>query len=242
MNYACYGKPCGDRVTPQEFIRRASPRYKERGIFPYCEACGEKVDLYGVHTPNGPTRFDHANFPTDADPLDDCILANRNARFRGMQPESFDFPHGQQLRKNFFEEENLKRAYCFMWNLCGKNNFPIKSMRKCIERADRKNIWAYSGIKIWCIPYILLTLENFFHHKNYYFHFYINKKKSTFLSNIWTKNESAKLYKVFTDSGKSIEKSPNNPLIFSENNFLTISNNTSWIVNDHINKIKSSFM
>lgn len=239
MDYACYGRPGGPKVTPQEFIRRASPRYKERGIFPYCEACNERVDLYGVHTPGGPTRFDHANLPEKADPLDDCILANRTPRFQGMQPSNFDIEHGKELRKNFFEHENLKRAYCFMWKLCGKGNLPIKTVKKCLARADRKRIWDYSDIPLWCIPYILLTLENFTHCNGFKFHFYIKKKKTSYIDDIWN-GYNTTLRKVFTETGDlMISKFVENPLDISLSKYNEVTNDHSWVLDNVIDMIKN---
>lgn len=238
MDYACYGRPGGPKVTPQEFIRRASPRYKERGIFPYCEACNARVDLYGVHTLEGPTRFDHADLPNDADPLDDCILANRNPRFKGMHPRSFNSEHGKRLREEFFDSDNIRRVYCFMWKLCGPKNFPIKSFIKSLERADKKKIWSYSGIPLWTIPFILLTLDNFIHHKGFGFHFYIKKKKSTSIDDIWSENGKNSLCKVLTSSGELLEKTTiQNPLQISEDVFLELSSENSWIDQQYVNLI-----
>lgn len=239
MDYAEYGRPGGKRVSPEEFIQQASPRFREKGIFPYCEACGQRVDPYGVHTPGGPRRFDHVNLPKDADPLDDCILANRNSKFKGMHPSSFDSEHGKQLRENFFDPENLKRTYCFMWKFCGAGNFPIKSLIKTLERADKKRIWSYSGIPLWTIPYILLTLDNFIHNnkygKNYNFHFFIQKNKSSCLDDLWSGRSKNTLRKVFTDSGRLIEKAtPQNPLPITEANFIEFSSDNSWIEQKYI--------
>jgi len=230
MDYAEYGRPGGKRVSPQEFIQLASPKFRERGILPYCAACGEPVDPYGVHTPGGATRFDHANRPEDANPLDDCILADRNPRFKGMHPSSFDSEHGQQLREKFFDLENLKRTYCFMWKLCGAKNFPIRSLVKTLERADKKRIWSYSGIPLWTIPYILLTLDNFTHNKGFGFHFFIQKKKSSYLDDLWSGQSNNNLCKVFTDSGQLIEKSSSqNPMPITEDNFIKLSSDNDWV-------------
>ena len=234
MKRACYGKG-GKLVTPQEFIRRASPRYKERGIFPYCEACGQKVELYGVHNPEGPSRFDHQNLPDGADPLDDCVLANRNSRFKGMQPTGFDVNHGKKLRDDFFQDEFFGKTYCFMWKMCGKGNFPFNKFKEILNRADTKRIWEYSKIELWTIPYILLTLANFMYNNKYFFHFFIDKKKSSAINEIWENENKTSICKVFSDSGKlfSFGNIPN-PLSISRANFNTYSSDCNFITEDFL--------
>lgn len=161
VDVACIGSPAGQLVTPRDFVRLATPRFQSRGIFPYCQVCQEILEVYGVNTPAGPSRFDHANLPPDADPLDDCVLARRNSRLRGLEPDALDPGQGKSLRSQFFEPGNLRSAYAFCLHMCRKNNLPAEKFRSMLARADRKRIWAYAGIPLWTVPYILLTLENF---------------------------------------------------------------------------------
>lgn len=237
MNYACYNYPGGELVTPQEFIKRATPDYKNKGIFPYCEACGERVDLYGVHNHNGPSRFDHPNLPAEANPLDDCVLANRNKRFRGMQPSGFDLKHGQQLREEFYKITFIKKTYHFMWALCGRNNFPISKFESILKRAEKKKIWAYKDIMLWTIPYILLTFENFKYTSGIEFHFYIDKNKTTFINEIWNHPGKTFLCKVFSDTTKLIKSSHYNPLSINKDNFEKISQDYNFIKDEQLSNI-----
>lgn len=235
MERACYGKG-GELVTPQEFIRRASPRYKERGIFPYCEACGQKVELYGVHNPEGPSRFDHPNLPDGVDPLDDCVLAKRNNRFKGMQPTGFDENHGKELRDTFFQDEFIKRTYCFMWRMCGIGNFPFKKFEEILHRADAKRIWAYSKIELWSIPYILLTLANFIHKNKYEFHFYIDKNKSSSINEIWENEGRTHIYKVLSISGIKFDYGQiENPVEISRDTFDKYSVDCDFLTENFLN-------
>lgn len=241
MKYACYRIPGGEQVTPEEFIRRASPEYKKKGIFPYCPACGIKVELYGDHNPNVPSRFDHPNLPKGTDPLDDCILANRGKRFQGLQPEKIDPEYGKSLRKNFFEIENLKKAYFFMWKICGKGTIPFEKVRGCIVRADKKGIWKYEGLPIWCVPYILLTFENFAVESRTPFHFFIDKKKTTYINDIW-KTDRTRLVKVYSDSGRAVKSNGiENPVEISEIKYNDITANISWDTSPISLKIRNSF-
>jgi len=163
MDKARYGSIHGPLVGPIEFLRKATPQYKQKGIFPYCDACHEIVHLYASHTPNPniTPRFDHPNLPPNADPLDDCILACRNSRFHGLAPDGFDDARGRKIHSQFYESDFRAKAYVFCWNLCRTGNLPSEKFQSMLRRADKMRIWAYSGIQLWAIPYILLTLENF---------------------------------------------------------------------------------
>jgi hypothetical protein len=241
MKQACYKRPKGEHVTPQEFIRRASPDYKALKIFPYCPMCDQIVEVYGVHSPNGPSRFDHRNLKDGENPLDDCILANRNFRFRGMLPGHLNEEHGKILRQEFFQEKNLRQAYSFMLNVCGTGNLPINLFINCIIRADKKKIWSYADIPLWATPYIMLTLENFYIKNNSYpFHFYIDKTYSKPLNELWESQNRASLCKVFSDSGKLIRSKSDmpNPLKISKENYFKFSNDGNWIEEFLIKKIE----
>lgn len=113
MERACYGHHGGKLVTVSEFLGKAQRTYKEHGVFPYCPACGEIVQVYGAHSIATTQRFDHQDAP-GTDPVDDCPLANRgDARFKYLVPRDWDFQAGKHLRRAFFEDENLKKAYSF---------------------------------------------------------------------------------------------------------------------------------
>ena len=238
MEKARYGSIHGDLVDVEEFLRRASPEYKKKGILPYCDACHEPVDVYGAHTSNPETvrRFDHRNLSPDADPLDDCILANRNQRFRGLSPDSFDDVQGHKIREHFFEPDFLARSYRFCLNLCRNGNLPTNKFRSMLLRAEQKRIWAYAGIQFWSIPYILLTLENFSttprNSKHQYdFHFFFQKPNGTNISALWKNPQNCKLCKVFSSNGKIVQAS-DNPCLVSRDVFKEKSEDTSWITAD----------
>lgn len=233
MEKARYGSVHGPLVTPVEFHTRATARYKERGIFPYCDACQEIVHLYGVHTSNPKIvpRFDHPNLSPDADPLDDCILADRNPRLRGLYPDGYDNRAGEKIRNQFFEPDFLAHAYAFCLNLCRQGNLPADKFRSMLQRADRKRIWAYVGIQVWAIPYILLTLENFSavsnNAKSYVFHFTFQKPRGTGISALWTEQQ-CQVNKVFSSNGEPFQ-AKDNPYPVSKTAFLAKAGDVSWI-------------
>lgn len=244
MRRARYGRHDGPMVTPEEFAERATPLYKERRIFPYCPSCGEPLDLYGLHSPNVVSRFDHKNLAPDADPLDDCILANRNSRFWGLEPDDWDDEAGRKLRAAFFTEDNVKLAYGFGLQLCRKGNFPTDKFRRMIRRADRKNVWSYAGIKLWVIPYILMTLDNFTqvsakNGSNFDFHFVFDKPKGTSASVLWTRPRDCRLKKVFSKSGAAV-RAADNPFPVSEPGLREKAGDTGWITGGLLRALMAS--
>lgn len=131
--------PDGPLVTPSEFLARAGFDYKDKELFPICPACKKVVSLYGVHSTIVEERFEHPNFPSDADPLDDCILAHRqDSRFAGLEPSIWDPVHGQELRNSFLQEASIRTTYAFMHALCGPKKLPINTFIQCVQRADKK--------------------------------------------------------------------------------------------------------
>lgn len=246
MERARYGSIRGPLVTPVEFHTRAGVNYKQEGIFPYCDGCGEIVHLYGVHTPSLETipRFDHQDLLPDADPLDDCILANRNSRFHGLQPDGYDDARGLKIRAQFFEPSFLAKAYVFCLNLCRKGNLSAAQFRSMLRRADRKRVWAYVDIQVWAIPYILLTLENFSANskngREYGFHFVFQKPRgsSTGIAALWMSRQDCRISKVFSNNGKPVQVD-DNPYSVSEIAFVERSSDTAWITQDFLRLLVS---
>lgn len=239
MDQACYGRPNGTLLTPTQFIQKATPQYKAKGIFPYCKACQEVVHLYGVHSPNPNTtpRFDHADRDPDADELDDCVLANRSARQKGMEPSCWDDERAEGLRAHFYEEENLRVAYGFCRALCRKGNLPAEKFRSMVKRADKKRIWAYADIPLWAIPYVLLTLENFVGKKKdgntFDFHFVFEKPPRTNASALWERSLECQLVKVFPGAGKLVA-ADDNPFPVSADALEAKAGDVSWITSDFL--------
>ena len=234
MKTARYGSIHGPQVDPIEFHTRATARPDIKGIFPYCDSCHEIVHLYGVHTPNPDTvpRFDHSDLLPDADPLDDCVLADRNPRFRGLYPDGYDDLRGERIRAQFFEPEFLAQGYAFCRDLCRKGNLSAKKFRSMLRRADRKRIWAYVDIEVWSIPYILLTLENFSaRSKNgheYEFHFVFRKPRGSSIAALWTHQQDCRIVKVFSRNGEEVQAG-DNPYPVSEAAFAEKNGDTAWI-------------
>ena len=243
MERACFGQPGGKLVTVAEFLGEATRDYKLRGIYPYCPACEEIVEIYGAHSTTVQQRFDHHDAPPNADPADDCSLANRgDARFKYLTPTDWDFPAGEALRREFLEDDNLKRAYSFCHFFCGKGNLPGDVFRLLLRRADKKNIWCYAGIHLWVVPYILLTLGDFRAvsektKREYGFHFIFEKPRGGVVDDLWLDSSQCRLMKVFSGSNE-LMKGRENPCGLSEEKFLEISGDTSWLKDAFLRSLK----
>ena len=236
MEKAKFGEN-GPLVTPEQFIQQAGNRYPDE-IKPICPACKEPVFPHGVHSPNTTSKFNHYPLPPEADPADDCILAERQKkRFAGMYPSGWDEQHGKILRDTFFTEDNIRLTYGFMFSLCGKGNFPLKTFVQCIMRADSKNIWSYKNIPLWIMPYIFLTFYTYPHDgdgKKVYFYF--KKSASQSASELWIQSWKCKLMKVYKDSG-NVYKCSNNPCTLNKDIPRKLAGNTSWISQNIISRI-----
>lgn len=232
MQHARYGDPEGRSVTPQEFIELAGPRYREAGTLPYCPGCRQPVFVYGVHSTAVASRFQHFELPEDADPLDDCPLADRSGRLGGLVPDGWGEARGQQLRAAFFEPENIRNFYAFCLAMCRRGNLPAQKWAKMLERADRKGIWRYAGMPLWVAPYVLLTLENFSATSKaggeYAFHFVLDKPKGSSASALWLSPERCRLKKVFASNGEAVT-AEDNPYPVSLEALRAKAGDTAWI-------------
>lgn len=244
MERAKYG-PDGHMVTVSEFIRLATPSYKERNILPYCPACRSSLEVYGAHSLNVTPHFNHPKINEYVDSLDICILSSRcDQRFAHMKPRSWDEVRGNDIRERFFRDDNLKAAYAFCWTMCGRGALPMSTWAEIIRRADKRSIWSYSGIELWSIPFILLTLCNFMRQTQsgiYGFHFFIQRDGMDYIQNIWESPGESRIVKVFSDSGKVIsnpEGGPPNPTPVSDRGMRVDLNNFTWIDDKLLRKLR----
>ncbi len=161
-----------------------------------------------------------------------CTHANRTPRFRGMSPYSYDDEKAPLIRKQFFTKQNLAQSYAFCLHLCRYGNLPAAKFQSMLRRADIKRVWAYSGIQVWSIPYILLALENFSAITKgggtYEFHFVFKKPSKTNISVIWEGQQPCTIRKVFSNNGNEVQAS-DNPFPVSKKDFVEKAGDTSWI-------------
>ena len=228
MHFARYGSPDGPSLSPQDFLERAGPRYAEAGLFPYCPACGERLFLYGVHSTEVTSRFQH--FRAD-DGEAECPLSDRGSGSGDLEPDNWDRVAGQTLRARFFEQDNLRVAYGFCLALCRRGNLPVVSWQSMIARADKRHVWSYAGLPLWVVPYILLSLEEFTARsdsgREYGFHFVL-EKPSSMASELWTQPTRCRLKKVFSSNGQAV-RAEDNPFPVSREAYIEKAGDTAWI-------------
>jgi hypothetical protein len=232
LEAACYGSPNGRMVTPSQFLAMAGPDYRARGIHAYCPECGEQVDPYGLHSTQVTARFDHPNISPATDPFDDCTRANRtDPRYRGLRPREGSPDDAERLRAEFFTHDNVTTAYAFVKAMCGRNcRVPLQDFAKLIRRADRRRIWHYVDLPLWCVAPILLTLSDFDVRTRVgmaKIHFTFDKPRGAD-EVIWLQPEECSLKKVYADSGRMVEMA-GNPWAMSEASYNAIGGNKEWI-------------
>lgn len=236
---ACFRKPNGKLVSPEEFLRLAGNDYKSKQIFPYCPECDEKLVISNASNVGNKTFYRHyPNNAMDENGIESCSLREKKSNRQGWYCSSFDFQQSDRIKQAFLTKENLIKAYAFCWTLCGKGNLKFDTFSQMLKLAYAKKIWAYSGIKLWHIPYILLTLKNFKHRSSFEFHFVLHKQGDSNKEISTLFNGTSEIQKVFTDSGKLMGQSPNNPLPISLETYLRILNteDCQYIQRDEISE------
>lgn len=230
---ACFGRINGKLCTPEEFLRKAGNDYKTKKIFPYCPECDEPLIVVNQSNISKPTFYKHYDLDKsiDGESIEICSLRSKKSARQGWFCTKFDFERGERIRNAFFSQDNLCNSYSFCWSLCGKGNLSIAQFHKMINLADKKKIWCYANIELWMIPYMLLTLCNFQHHKGFGFHFILHKRRRNNLSISEIFSSDSEIQKVFTDSQKLMSESPNNPLSITQENYLTLVQNSYFYKN-----------
>lgn len=218
----------GDIVTPEEFLRREGAKFRERGIYPKCIVCGSVLHPYGLHSTNVTSRFDHPN-------RTDCLLSSTpDPRFAYLQPTDWDLSSGKRLRATLCDPENIKQAYAVARRLCFSQLKVVEFLNMCHE-ADRKSVWAYKGLEVRVIPYILVTLVDLAPHysngpgkggRKFPLRFVLHKPVGSAIDAMWVSPNDCRLEPVFADSGRPMK----NPTVaIFDRAIETARNNVDWI-------------
>lgn len=157
-----------------------------------------------------------------------------------------------RLKSQFYEPENLKRAFTFLTALTGKGAINSSVFALLLRKADQFDVWMYAGLPVWAVPYILLTFSDFVvlrpSKPAYVIRFIIDKPTRSKLNTTWLHPSQCSLAKYFVNDGKatklfgvgkgsslhSASSAPKfqpipNPLPFSEQEFRRLTSDTSWI-------------
>jgi hypothetical protein len=210
-------------VTPKEFISEFGVNYQEKDIFPSCLYCGEKVFTYGTSSTQVISRFKHFNGMS----CQAIILGGF-----GNEHPGFNFSNIEKIKNEFYDQKIISKSYALCLDIIGKGNFPVSKFLELCKKADKKHIWAYVGIEVWMIPYILLTLNDFTiisrdGNNTYNIRFVLDKH-----FNVNTLDKKCNIEKIFTDSQKILKSYP-----VSESDFYAT--DESWIKDKLLDKLLS---
>lgn len=199
-------------VTPNQFVTLA-PHWKQTGEHPQCYICGIETHLYGVHSTNVRSRFDHV------DGVSTCPLSNSaDQRYLDLRPADIDLEQAKFLKYVFLNTAYYQQAFEFCRYMVGKG-FNKARLEELIKQADDLKIWSYKGLPLWVIPYILLTLDNFkIHNEHNHFNvtFKFEKPSTSNPGDLWLKPHECRLLKTFTDSGTPCLYPADNPYPLSD--------------------------
>lgn len=217
MKTACYR---GSPVSPSEFEVQAGKDWKARNRYPICCICKNRVHPYGTHSTSTSERFDHE------DGVRTCPLSVvADPRYAALRPRDIN-PCQSRHVKLEYKSWYSRKAKVFCKHLVG-SAFSQALYNKMLDEADRLEIWAYSDLRMWCIPYILLTLVDYesLPHSGkscYRFAFVFDKPAGGTIDDLWLKPSDCKLKKVFSPSGKLMAFPEGNPYPVSEEFFTSV--------------------
>ena len=211
MEKACYR---GRIVRPSEFEILAGKESRASKDFPVCCICKNQVHPYGTHGTSTPERFDHK------DGVATCPLsATADPRYASLRPRSVN-PHQSQQVKSEYLSGHSKHAKLFCKHLAGAA-FSQATYNKMLDEADKLAIWSYSGLEMWVVPYVLLTLVDFDvppsdARDGYRFAFVFDKPSKGTIDDLWLRASDCRFKKVFAPSGKLMTYPAGNPYPVSE--------------------------
>lgn len=218
----------GRIVTPEEFDALAGADYRDKRLFPLCPVCDARLSVYGVRSLAVTARFDHPDFS-------DCPLSSTpNPRFAHLRPGGWDLEAGKRLKAEFRAPENLKQGYAVCRALCLDRLSGEAFIRFC-SAADRHRLWAYAGLPLWAVPYLLVTLVDLVPdeeakrplRKKHELRFVLQKPKQADIDAAWLSPEQCRLVCVFADSGMPVNSVE--PVPLGATSIEAARGDTAWI-------------
>ena len=207
MTYRAFDPNDGQMVTPEEFITKHGAQWRRRGILPpRCPCCQEDLHLYGAHSLNVTTSFHHPDGTT-------CMLSSASdPRLKGLKPAAgWDVSAGRRLKSTFCTERHLSQGYAACHALCLRRLRAHEFVRFC-HLADDINLWAYKGMNLTLIPYVLVTLDDLDIDeqvkRHYPLRLVLQKPRHMPIDALWTTPDVCRIVPVFTDSGRPLQMEP----------------------------------
>ena len=233
-----------NRLVPVGVFQRQKTAPSEQAT---CPACGENLFVSAANSMVKTASFNHYAHPDEDSRCSLSYQYHPTYSWLKNVPQELSAERAALLRHEFFQTENLRRAFTFLTSLTGKGAVTSPVFSLLLRKADEFGIWRYSGLPVWAVPYILLTFIDFVVRPTakpvFVLRFIVEKPPRSKLTTTWLQPGQCKLAKYFVNKGKANKlfgaaaagKAPRgparnpNPLTFSEEEFKRITADTSWI-------------
>jgi hypothetical protein len=208
-------------VTPREFENQAGQGWRELGLHASCKICGSKATTRAVRSIRQDVHFRHENGVTDCP-----YSTNADVRFKQLIPNAYDPESAHRVRDAFLDEA-APRAHRFFQTMIG-DSYSAHRYRAMLSVADRLRVWEYRDIKLWAIPFIMLTLIDFDvpvtdSNRPCAFQFRLLKPRKPKIDILWESERALLIEKVFIPGGIKMYRPEGNPWRVSEETFLAFS-------------------
>lgn len=233
-----------NRLVPVGVFQRQKTAPSEQAT---CPACGENLFISAANSMVKTASFNHYVHPDEDSRCSLSYQYHPTYSWLKNVPQELSTERAALLKHEFFQAENLRRAFTFLTSLTGKGAVTSPVFSLLLRKADEFGIWRYSGLPVWAVPYILLTFIDFVVRPTakpvFVLRFIVEKPPRSKLTTTWLQPGQCKLAKYFVNKGKANKlfgaagagKAPlvpvrnPNPLTFSEEEFKRITADTSWI-------------
>ncbi len=233
-----------NRLVPVGVFQRQKSAPNEQAT---CPACGESLFVSAANSMVKTASFNHYAHPVEENHCSLSYQYHPTYSWLKNVPQELSAERAALLRHEFFQTDNLRRAFTFLTSLTGKGAVTSPVFSLLLRKADEFGIWKYSGLPVWAVPYILLTFIDFIVRPTakpvYVLRFIVEKPPRSKLTTTWLQPGQCKLAKYFVNKGKAnklfgtvapgkaapVSARNPNPLTFSEEEFKRITADTSWI-------------
>lgn len=109
------------------------------------------------------------------------------------------------LREAFVQPAQLARGYHFAFVVTG-GSCSTSQFANLIRNADRRGVWSFVGLRIWAVPFVLVTLDDFVSPRGIAFRLVMGRRRTAPRSFAWKGMETGVLRKYFADSGNRFSR------------------------------------
>lgn len=210
----------GQMVTPEGFVRKHGPSWRDKGILPFCGVCGVNLFPHAVPSVKVVSDFHHPKGSL-------CPLSSRpDPRYAHLTPSEFDPEEGKKLLETLCEDETLKATYAVCLKIC--RTLTGNEFVDMCRAAHRFRIWNYKGMTVGLLPYVLVTLADLpkTEKRLQPLRLILHKPSGSSGEVLWLRPEDCSLIRIHADTG-SPTKDPPIPVPWSEGE--KARKDTGWI-------------